>query len=271
MKVTALAPWFGSARQNAKTIGALLGKHDWVGIPFCGGCCEIPHIQARSIAANDLHRHVITLAMTVAGEGYEKLRDLIDDVMVHPDFLDRARRDLETIEQGGSESRVDPYWAAAYFVNSWLSRSTNVGTDRELSVQIATRFTASGGSSVRRWRSAVESLPEWHKILRDRVEFTCLDWRVFLDKCHDRDGHALYVDPPWQDAGEEYKHKFTESDHRQLANWLREFEKTYVLIRHSDHPLYRELYPDWQWRELGGRNQGNRKISESVLTQRSFL
>lgn len=267
MKVTALAPWFGSARQNAKTIGELIGKRDWVGIPFCGGCSEVPHIQARSILLNDLHWHIYNLAKHVADpETFESLYETVDAQLFHPTPLDRAQSVCKH-----PDSYRDIEIAAAYFIVVWMSRSAEAGTGDEFDGQIASRFTASGGSSIRRWRSAVEALPEWHKILRERCEFKCLTWRKFASKCHDREGHGLYVDGPWADAGERYLHKFTEQDHRDMADWLKSFEKTYVVIRHSDHPLYRELYPDWQWTEIGGRNQGNNKISECLLTQGSLF
>ncbi len=263
--LTALAPWFGSARMNALLIGREIGKQALVGIPFCGGCSEIVHIDARQILLADKHRHVITLAKTVAcREGYAQLERMVDKILVHPDSLDEARRTLARIEANGDESRVDPEWAAAYFANVWLSRS-NAGTDSECRQPLAARWTSSGGSSVKRWRSAISGLGYWHRVLRENVECRCLDWREWTGKWKDASSNALYIDPPWQDAGCEYVHKFTKEDHGELADWLRSLRHTRVVIRHSDHPLYRELYPEWNWVVIGGRNQGNKKISECLI------
>ena len=66
-------------------------------------------------------------------------------------------------------------------------------------------------------------------------------------------------------TGDEYIHKFTEQDHRDLATKLHEFTNCRVVVRHSDHPLYRELYPDWVWVPVEGRNQGNNTISEILI------
>jgi len=269
MKVTALAPWFGSARMNASRIGEEIGKQDWVGIPFCGGCCEVPHIQARSIHLNDVHRHIVALAVTVADEvEYQAMYEQLEHTLVHPDFLAEARDILDMAEESDMPPRPDCVWAAAYFTNVWLSRS-NAGTESEFAQPLASRMTATGGSSVRRWRSALEALPEWHKVLKERCEFSCRDWRDWMKRTKDRPGHALYVDPPWKDAGEEYKHKFTEQDHRDLADVLHGYENCRVVIRHSDHPLYRELYPDWTWVELSSRNQANKVIREMLVTNQT--
>ncbi len=266
-KITALAPWFGSARTNAKIIGEEIGKQALVSIPFCGGCSEVVHIDARQILLNDLHRHIITLAMTITdAEEFDGMLKVLDDVLVHPDCLAGARRTLEMVECYKEPPEPDRFWAAAYFTNVWLSRS-NAGTDSELRQPLASRRTTSGGSSVRRWRSAVEGIGAWREVLRDRCEFTCQEWVVFMVKTRDQPGHAVYADPPWQDAGEEYVHKFTEQDHRDLATRLREFRNCRVVVRHSDHPLYRELYPEprWTWVDIGGRNQGNKRISEMLI------
>jgi len=250
---------------SAKRIGLEIGKQNWVGIPFCGGCPEVPYIDARSIHVNDAHRHIITLAMTVADTfGYRAMQNVVEDVLVHPDYLSWARSGLREKEEKEREAGVNCYWAAAYFINVWLSRSA-AGSETEFTQPLASRMTATGGSSVRRWRSALEGLPEWHQILKERCEFSCQDWRVWMGRVKDRDGHALYVDPPWRDAGEAYKHKFTEGDHRELSARLHEYTRCRVVIRHSDHPLYRELYPTWTWVWLGGRNQANAYIREMLI------
>lgn len=265
-KVTALAPWFGSDRTNAKVIGQEIGKQAMVSVPCCGGCSVVVHIDARQILLNDKHRHIITLAKTVADdEAFAKMLGNVENMLVHPDYLAKARHTLANIEKGESLPVVDYAWAAAYFTNVWLSRSGTAGSNREVGGSIASRRTTGGGSSVRRWRSAVEGLPFWHEVLRDRCEFTCQEWFEFMRKVRDHEGHAIYVDPPWVDAGEAYIHRFTEQDQRDLATRLHEFKNCRVVVRHSDHPLYRELYPDWTWVNIGGRNQGNKKISEMLI------
>ena len=250
---------------NAKVIGAEIGKQALVSIPFCGGCSEVVHIDARQILLNDLHRHIITLGMTVADDtGCAEMVEQLEDTLVHPDYLDAALDIIAIVEDGDAPPAIDSVWAAAYFTVAWLSRSS-AGSDSELSAGLASRRTASGGSSVKRWRSAVEGLPAWHKVLKTRCAFSCLDWRDWMAKVHDEKNQAVYADPPWRDAGKRYKHRFTKQDHIDLAARLHEFKNCRVVIRHSDHPLYRELYQNWTWVPIGGRNQGNKAISEALI------
>ena len=268
----AIAPIFGTARMNGERIGEIIGKADWVGIPFAGGCSEVPFIDARSIALNDLNGHIMNLARAIAHEP-DWLSKRLEDQLYHPAVLEESQRICK--EHAGKPLGYSLKWAAAYFVCVWMSRSSDAGTDSELDGKIATRFTASGGSSVKRWRSAVEGLPAWHEVLKNRCEFTCLDWREFLAKCHDREGHVLYVDPPWFEHADDYAEKLAvdhkwfqqpeEDAHTELADALRAFKQTRVVIRHSDHPLYRELYRDWEWNDIGGRNQANNEHTEFLI------
>lgn len=263
--IKTLAPWVGSDRMNADRIGAEIGTQAMVSIPFCGGCSIVLHVDARQILLSDLHRHIITLAKTVSDEAsLVGMMERLDKELVHPDCLRMANMVLASIESAALEPHVNIAWAAAYFTSVWLSRSC-AGSDTELTAGLASRRTASGGSSVRRWRSAVEGLPAWREVLRDRCEFVRQDWQAFLSKTRDEAKQAIYIDPPWWDAKVRYKYGFTEQEHRILARRLHEFKNCRVVIRHSDHPLYRELYPDWTWVEIGGRNQGNKRISECLI------
>lgn len=265
MKVTTLAPWFGSSRQNAKQIADVIGKQSIVAIPFCGGCSEVPYIDARQILINDVHSHIVNLACVVSGgECFEKMRKHVERHLLHPLVLETAREHLAKIESEEEKPHIPNWkWATAYFINVWMARS-NAGTESETKQPLASRFTASGGSSVKRYRSAVDGLTEWHDILKTKCEFTCLDFRQFLSKCKDRVGHAIYGDPPWIGAGDEYKHKFSMDDHAELAATLREFENCRVVVRHSDHEFYREAYAGWNTYELPSRTQSN-EVKKELL------
>lgn len=95
-----------------------------------------------------------------------------------------------------------------------------------------------------------------------------MDAYAFLDKCRDEEGIGLYIDAPWPDDGDKYRHKFTNDDQRRLATKLSAFEKTRVVIRYGDHPLIRELYPEglrWTWRLIAGRTQTNAPKREVLI------
>jgi DNA adenine methylase len=266
MKVTALAPWAGSNRMLAPIVGNELGKLNWCGVVFAGGMSEVPHIQSREILVNDLHRDIINLARVVAmPEGKEFIKREADKCTFHPDDLARSqglcRNPIWDDKEGPDVLRA--LW---YFVAVWMGRSAMAGTDGEFDGNISARFTASGGGSNVRFRSAIESLDAWHQTLR-RCEFTVRDFRKFLDSCHDRDGHGIYSDAPFPVAGGMYIHKFTDADQCALAESLGRFKKARVVIRFYDHPLIRKLYPEprWTWRRLKGRDQANNPEKEEVL------
>lgn len=268
MKITALAPWFGSNRMLAKHAGECLRDCVWVGIPFAGGMSEIPHMKARTILANDLHQHVINLADVVAsGIHGPKLKQRLENLLFHPEVLRRSQALCLAKEAGEHCLPID--WAEAYFVCCWQGRSSKSGTRGEFNNQLAIRWEAGGGDSAKRYHSAVESLDQWRQEFQ-RVTFSCLDVFEFIKKCKDRDGHGIYVDSPFPCTGDKYTHSMTEEEHVRLARVLSEYTKTKVVCRFYDHSLVRDLYPttSWIWRDLEGRNQANDGVLEYLITNK---
>lgn len=268
--ITTLAPWFGSNRTLAENVGAALRGCEWVGVPFAGGMSELAHIEARTLVANDLHRLVVNLALTAADPVHgpalwRRLRRL----PFHPDVLAAAQarsRARMTLNRPLREVMPDPDAAADYFVCAWMGRSGNAGTKGELEGSLPIRWNANGGDSAVRYRSAVGSLAGWRKVLA-RVNFDCADAFDFLGKCKDAPGHGVYCDPPFPDAGEEYRHPFGHADHRRLAAVLGAYARCRVVCRFYDHPLVRACYPEsaWQWNHFRGRTQANKAAPEVLL------
>ena len=264
MKTKAIAGWFGSNRMLAARVGAELGKLAWCGVPFVGGAPELPFIKTRGGLAADLHRHLINLARCVSDQDLlDEMLPLVDRVLFHPDELGLAQarcrgREAQNLALFGNQPAEldDPEWAADYFVCAWMSRGGFAGKNGELNQSLSVRFTASGGGSAVRYRSAVESLTAWHDVLK-RWEFCVLDCFEFLDRVRDQEGHGLYVDAPWPDAGDEYRFPFTEAKQRRLAERLARFNHVRIVVRFGDHPLIRELYqpPRWNWVTQTSRNQ----------------
>jgi DNA adenine methylase len=282
LTTTALAPWFGSNRMLARHVGAELDGCSWVGVVFAGGMSELAHIGARSIVANDLHRHVVNLARVTRDPVLgPKLYRRLKRELFHPGVLAEAQarcvaRDarlpkaptgaglLFTDEPVEDAPELD--WAADYFVSQWMTRSGSAGTDAEFRGGISGRWDAGGGDSAVRYQSAVNSLVAWRRILK-RCNFTSLDCFDFIAKVHDKPGIGIYSDAPFPDAGDPYRHKFTESHQRRLAKALGEFTEARVVIRFYDHPLIRELYPADRWTciERVGRTQANGSAAEVLI------
>lgn len=242
---------------HAEKVGKLIGKQDLIGIPFAGGLSELPHMNSRQILVNDKHKELFNLYWALKTHPSEFIR-VVKDGLYHPGTLENARQRLQ------SDLPFDR--ACGYFVVNWLTRCSG-GEEKEGEGSLAMRWTASGGSSIARWNSAVDGLPKWAEILRTRCECTCLDWREFIEKWNDRKGHAIYLDPPWIEGGEKYVHKFTTKDHTDLAIWAGSLKETAIVLRHSDHPLYREMYQDtgWEWVQVNAKNQAGNSTGEVLI------
>jgi site-specific DNA-adenine methylase len=282
----AIANWYGSNRMLASTVGAQLGKCEWVGIPFCGGCPEIPFIQCRSGIASDLHRHLVNLARVIREPLLKDgLSARLAATLFHEDELKRAQHRCRTIE-----SLVDPGpglfgfptpapgdwspWfrdgdvdcAYEYFLCTWMTAGGRSGTAGEFNQSMSVRWNANGGDSCRRFRSAAESLDGWCRALAN-WNFVCRDAFDFLDDCKDESGHGIYVDAPWPEDGDGYKHPFDTRAQRALAKRLATFKSARLVIRFGDHPLIRELYSEdkWNWIRQTSRAQSNDKVNEVLI------
>lgn len=282
MPIKAMAPWFGGCRAIAERIGEELGKLGWCGVLFAGGMPELPFIRTQSGVATDLHRHIINLARVVADDKLlmHMIRS-IDRLLFHSDVLAAAQRRCLNREHesagglfahGAAASRwPDVEWAADYFVCCWMGRGGYSGRGGELSQSIAVRYTASGGSSAKRWRSAIESLPAWGAVLA-RWQFICydgFDLASRLKPVEPAQKAGVYADPPWVDAGDEYSHRFAATDHVRLAREMHRLSDDgyRVVVRYGDDPLIRALYaPDrWRWVEAATRNQSNGEVAEVLI------
>lgn len=270
--ITALAPWFGSARTIADKVGEALAGRSWVGIPFAGGMCELRHIKASSIVVNDLHKHIINLARVVADPySLQILRKRLQRLPFHPDTLRQAQEAASMEQWEGyewTEWTGDIKAATAYFVSQWMGRSGKAGTDDEFSGNLSVRWNSNGGDSNTRYRSAVKSLAAWNHVMQ-RCNFVCMDAIDFVKKVPDDNSAAIYCDPPFPDAGDDYAVKFGEKDQVRLAAYLVQYSLTRVVCRFYDHPLIREIYPEslWNWRPVEGRKQSNANVTEYLISR----
>lgn len=248
---------------HAAKVGELIGKQDLIGVVFAGGLSELPFLNARQILVNDKHEQLYNL-LKVLTNVPERLIEKLKKLPYHPSTLSDAKAALTSI------CVVER--AAGFFVLNWMTRCSG-GMEKAGNGNLAMRFTASGGSSIARWNSAVDGLPSWAELLLSKCECTCLDWRGFRAKWSDRKGHALYLDPPWIEAGDDYLHKFILQDHRELSDWARSLQHTTVVIRHSNHPEYQQNYDKelgWEWFPVDAKNQAGNSTGEVLIRKRAI-
>jgi|GEM_PF-3544114 len=281
MKITSLANWFGSNRSGGEMVGRQLGRLRWCGIPCVGGAGEIPHIDTTAGLANDLHSHIINLARVVRHNDQRgRLIELLESRLFHPVELAQAQqRCIEREAEGATgglfgdgsapvllRENGDVDWAADYFVASWMGRGGEAGKVREFNQNLAIRFTSSGGASSTRFRSAVESLEAWGAALKF-WEFSAFDALEFLDRVKDEPYHGLYIDLPWPDLGDEYKHKVSSAYHGRIAAKVATFRNVRIVIRYGAHHLIERLYsaPQWTWLRHSSTNQRGNDCEEVLI------
>lgn len=256
MKISSLGNWFGGNRMQAERVGRELGPLAWAGVGFAGGIPELAYIDTSSGVAVDLHRHIINLATVVADDRLlKRMMRLLDRLLFHPDVLAAAQRRCRDREIAGTYGvgvavdGPDVEWAADFFVCCWMGRGGVPGQKGELSQKLSIRWTTTGGSSAKRWRSALESLPAWNNVIA-RWQFVCMDIFDMLTNLKPQTRAGLYFDPPWVEEGLRYKYPFTVAMHRRLAAECRRLSGYRIVLRYGDHPLIRELYPPTEWRYI---------------------
>lgn len=229
-KISAISPWFGSKRTLAPRIVEALGPHRVYWEVFCGSCAVL---LAKNIVSsetvNDFHGELINLARVLkdektARELYERLSRFI----MHEDVFHEAaeRWKARGVTAAGDVPDVDR--AEDFMVCSWFGRNGVAGTS-SYNQGFCVRYTANGGHAATRWRSTVASIPAWHERL---TSVTILNRDAFelLERIEDKEGTAIYLDPPYIEKGAKYVHDFVESDHDRLAKSAGRFKRSRVVV-----------------------------------------
>lgn len=248
MQITSLAPYFGGKRTMAPEIVRQLGSHRCYWEPFAGSMAVLlakPSCSSETV--NDLHGDIVNLARVVRHPKwgawlYRRLRR----VLVSQLDFDEARSHLVLPVKPPAEELIgeaDAMRAAHYFIAAWMGRSGMAGT-RTSNAGFAKRYTSAGGDMAGRFVAAVQSIPAW----RERLRSVCIlneDAFGILAKLEDRAGTAVYLDPPYIVKGASYVHDFAAADHARLADALRRFQRTRIVLSYYAHPLLESLYPGW--------------------------
>ena len=260
LKTKSALSYFGSDSEVACELAAMLDHCKHVTIPFVGGASILPHLKARAIVANDLHRAALNFYRHMsAPETRDELIRLCRATLSHPGEIEDAKAILG--RNAGTTFEAWAFWALC-----WIGRKGKGGTKHQGGLP-SVRRTASGGTNATRIRVAARDLGIWAKEF-ERCEWESVDFRALLPKVADRPDCGIYCDPPWVGAGRNYLHEFSEHDHYELAAELHRFEATTVLIRYGDAPLIRELYSASEWNviEASSRDQCNARKGEIWIT-----
>jgi len=258
MKTQSALPWFGSDSNVAEDLAAKLDGCSHVTIPFVGGAGILPYLKARAIVANDLHCDAINFYKVLSGAQVDReaLIDRCEHTLSHPRELEAAAAIMQ-----GDHCATDRAWA--FWALCWIGRKGKGGT-RHQGGMPSIRRTAGGGTNASRITSAADDLHEWADHFK-RCEWESRCFREVLPDVADRVDCGLYLDPPWVKAGRNYLHSFAEQDHRDLAQMLKRFMNTKIVLRYDDCELVRELYGAdqlWKITEASSISQARTVINE---------
>lgn len=247
-KIGALAPWFGGKRILAERIVEALGPHRCYWEPFAGSMAVIlAKPVATQEAVNDLHGDIVNLARVIRHpELSQRLDWKLRRTLVHEELFRESRGICRATPPAPGVADVER--AYHYFVSSWQGVNGVAGC-RPSSTGFARRFSSKGGAASTRFASAVESIPWWHERLRF-VEIYSGCGIELCERIEDREGTAIYADPPYFEKGANYLHDFTGKQHERLAVALNRFMRTRVVLSYYEHPELARLYPGWEKLEV---------------------
>jgi DNA adenine methylase len=275
MKVKSLAPWFGGKRNLAPVIVAELGDHSVYWEPFCGSMAVLLSKKpCKMETVNDLHNDLVNLARVVQDpqEG-SRLYRMLRRTLMHEDIFtasDRLMREFEKVPLGEMDSVERAYH---YFVVSWLGRNGTAGQSASSKGTYCVRFTSNGGHAAKRWQSACESIPAWRRRMRS-VTILNRDGFGMLERIEDKAGTVIYLDPPYFEKSGKYLHDFDSTDHERLADLVKRFTETRVIVSYYAHSEVGRLYPGWTQRRIevvkslsnaNKRGEGKKKATEVLL------
>lgn len=244
MKISGLAPWYGSKRTLAPSIVRQLGDHRVYWEPFCGSCSVLFYKDRCTYeTVNDLHKDLVNLALVVQREATAlDLYGRAARCLFHEDLLPVAKAFLTGRPwEPGAPDVERAYW---YLVFSWMGLNGISGTPLHHTGTFAVRYSGNGGNGATRWASVCESIPDWHRRLIG-VQILSRDAFGIIERLDDAGGTAVYVDPPYLAKGARYVHDFQGEDHARLAELLRRFTASRVVVSYYAHEALAGLYPGW--------------------------
>lgn len=243
MKIKAIAPWFGAKRNLAPVIVDLIGKHKAYWEPFCGSMAVLmlkPPCAMETV--NDLHGDLINLARVIQDRDLAfKLYDKLARTLYSEQLFEESKQRWISYDYDDGEIVIDR--AYDFFVASWMGINGVSGTQR-CNYAFALRWCKGGGQGAIRWTNVADSLPAWHRRLKN-VVIVQKDAFYLLENIKDESGTVIYADPPYFTKNNKYVHDFEDPDHGRLAELLGRFKHTRVIVSYYDDPRLEKLYPGW--------------------------
>src|SRR5262249_50965609 len=84
---------------------------------------------------------------------------------------------------------------------------------------------------------------------------------ALCERIEDKLGTVCYIDPPYLRKDAQYLYDFRQAQHARLAQVLRRFEKTRVVVSYYEHEALASLYPAKRWRKVPMSVQKNLSVT----------
>ncbi|GIP61149.1 DNA adenine methylase [Paenibacillus woosongensis] len=224
--------WFGGKGKIAQHIISRMPDHTCYVEPFGGAA----HVIAQkppvySEVYNDIDGEVVNF-LTVAINEPVRLKQACDDLPYSRALYEQWKRE---------KPPVDDFARAVRFFYINRSGIAKGNSDSVFSTETGWRH-GKEYNTARTYRSACEVIPEFSK----RMKSVMIDNRDFRDiiRVYDAPYTLFYIDPPYLGREKYYAGKFTEQDHRDLAEMLNKIRGK-AIVSYYDDSLLHELYPNW--------------------------
>lgn len=131
-------------------------------------------------------------------------------------------------------------------VRSFQGFAAKASTGNDRCTGFRSNSNRAGSTPATDWRRYPGCLPA----IIERLQGVVIEHRPALQVIanHDSPETVFYIDPPYmaetRDAGKDYKHELTDSEHVELARILQAI-KGIAVVSGYDSPLYSELYQGW--------------------------
>jgi DNA adenine methylase len=227
-------PYIGGKFYMLDVILKLIPKHE-VYVEVFGGSAKVLLNKPLSDIEiyNDYDKRIANLFYIVAfkfDEFYEKINRLVYSRALEKQFFEDFRN-AKLKELGDIDLAVKTY----YLLRINFSAKIN-----SPSFRVSYKHKK---NEAKIFFNSLFELEQIHDRLKN-VIIECLDFRLLLNKVVHRENVFIYLDPPYYNAEHYYEPDFSEQDHRDLLNILKQAKAKWLLSGYAN-PLYDEELKDF--------------------------
>ncbi|ANB35950.1 DNA adenine methylase [Rhodovulum sulfidophilum] len=253
-----LLRWHGGKWRIAPWIVAQFPPHECYVEPFGGGASVLLRKpRAKLDVYNDLDGAVVAL--------FRVLRDAPDELIRRVELMPFARAEFDAAQDlsQGPKDEIDLSLRLLLRSHMGFSNAGACGRGGHQKTGFRARGLRTGTTPPENWRCFPPVLRE----VAERLRGVVIERRPALDVIAAQDGPStlFYLDPPYlpetRDAGADYTHEMSETDHDDLLAMLGALQGAVVLSGYAS-PRYDRALADWHRIERSAFADGARPRTE---------